>query len=452
MQRIGFIRPNIFPGRASDAMTPLVFGLLAARTPPDIETVLWDERIEPVPLDADVDLIAITAETYTARRAYQIAMHYRQRGIPVVMGGYHPTFEPDEALQFCDAVVIGDGEELWPLIIEDARAGKLQPVYRATGMADLGGPNQPDRTIFEGKRYAPVDLVQFGRGCRFNCEFCSIRAFYGSARGYRDIEDVAAEIRGLDRRHFFFVDDNLFNDREALKALLPEIVGYGKTWSCQSSIDLADDPELLELMVRSGCIAVLVGFESLDAENLKQMRKGWAIKKGTYAQRIEVLRKAGLMIYGTFVFGYDNDGWDVFDRTAEFAIGNKFFLANFNPLTPMPGTSLYDRLKTEGRLLGERWWLDEDYRYGDAAFRPRGMSPDQLTEGCLRARETFNSFGSIGRRMTDFQANAGSLERAGFYLFANLVSRREIYAKQGHRLGEAGLRLEPAARELEAAE
>jgi len=447
MRRIGFIRPNIFPGRASDAMTPLVFGLLAARTPPDIETVLWDERVEPVPLDADVDLIAITAETYTARRAYQFAMRYRQRGIPVVMGGYHPTFEPDEALRFCDAVVIGDGEELWPRIVEDARAGDLQPIYRAEGMADLAGPSQPDRTIFEGKRYAPVDLVQFGRGCRFNCEFCSIRAFYGSARGYRGVTEVAAEIRDLDRGHFFFVDDNLFNDREALKSLLQEIADCGKTWSCQASIDLVDDSEILELMVRSGCIAVLVGFESLDAENLKQMRKGWAIKKGTYAERIRVLREAGLMIYGTFVFGYDNDHWDVFDRTAEFAIYNKFFLANFNPLTPMPGTGLYDRLKAEGRLLNERWWLDESYRYGDAAFLPKGMTANQLTEGCLRARTTFNTFGSIGRRMSDFQANAGSLERAGFYLLANLISRREIYAKQGRALGEAGLRLE-----LEAAE
>ncbi len=446
MRRIGFIRPNMFPGRAADAMTPLVFGLLAARTPADIETVLWDERVESVPLDADLDLVAITVETYTARRAYQIAMRYRQRGIPVVMGGYHPTFEPDEALQFCDAVVVGDGEELWPRIVEDARSGNLQPVYRATGMADLAGVGLPDRSIFEGKRYAPADLVQFGRGCRFNCEFCSIRAFYGSATGYRNVGQVAAEIAALKRRHFFFVDDNLFNDRAALKSLLREIADCGKTWSCQASIDLADDPELIELMVHSGCIAVLIGFESLDADNLKQMRKGWAIKKGPYAERIRILRKAGLMIYGTFVFGYDNDRRDVFDRTAEFAIDNKFFLANFNPLTPMPGTGLYDRLKAEGRLLVDRWWLDEDYRYGDAAFRPQGMTANQLTEGCLRARRTFNTFGAIGRRMIDFRANAGTLQRAGFYLLANLISRREIYAKQGRPLGEAGLHpgLEPA--------
>ena len=439
MRRIGFIRPNMFPGRASDAMTPLVFGLLAARTPADIETVLWDERVEPIPLDADVDLVAITVETYTARRAYQIAMRYRQRGIPVVMGGYHPTFEPDEALQFCDAVAIGDGEELWPRIVEDARSGNLQPVYRAAGMADLAGPSRPDRTIFKGKRYAPVDLVQFGRGCRFNCEFCSIRAFYGSATGYRDVTQVAAEISDLNRGHFFFVDDNLFNDRTALKSLLLEIADCGKTWSCQASIDLADDPELIELMVRSGCIAVLIGFESLDADNLKQMRKGWAIKKGTYAERIRTLRKAGLMIYGTFVFGYDKDRRDVFDQTAEFAIDNKFFLANFNPLTPMPGTSLYERLKAEGRLLNDRWWLDEGYRYGDATFLPQGMTANQLTEGCLRARKTFNTFGAIGRRLLDFRANAATPRRIGFYLLANIISRREIYAKQGRPLGEAGL-------------
>ena len=142
-------------------------------------------------------------------------------------------------------------------------------------------------------------------------------------------------------------------------------------------------------MVHSGCIAVLIGFESLDADNLKQMRKGWAIKKGPYAERIRILRKAGLMIYGTFVFGYDNDRRDVFDRTAEFAIDNKFFLANFNPLTPMPGTGLYDRLKAEGRLLVDRWWLDEDYRYGDAAFRAVVKDDQRAAQDVLVHRDEF---------------------------------------------------------------
>lgn len=438
MKRIAFIRPNMFPGRASDAMTPLVFGLLAARTPAHMDTVLWDERLEEIPFDADVDLVAITVETYTARRAYQIAARFRRRGIPVVMGGYHPSLVPDEAGCHADAVVIGDGESLWPRVVEDAGQGRLRPVYRGPAMAPIDAGCPMDRRIFKGKSYLPLDLVQYGRGCRFNCDFCSIRAFYGRSVGRRIIPDILSEIGGLDRRHFFFVDDNLFNDTAELKSLLAGLVGRGKTWSCQVSIDIADDPALIDLMVKSGCRAVLIGFESLDDGNLRQMRKGWAVKTRSYRDRLRVLRAAGLMIYGTFVFGYDNDGPEIFERTVEFAIDNKFMLANFNPLTPMPGTRLFDRLAKEGRLTHERWWLEESYRYGGATFRPRGMTADELTQGCLDARKAFNTAGSIASRLLDFRTNARTPARAGFYLLANLISRREIHAKQGQKLGAAG--------------
>ncbi len=441
MKRIAFIRPNMFPGRASDAMTPLVFGLLAAQTPEEIETLLWDERLEDIPLDANVDLVAITVETYTARRAYQLASHYRSRGVPVVLGGYHPTFAPEEAAVYCDAVVIGDGEELWPKIIEDAKNGSLRKTYKAEGMAPINHCSVIDRRIFVGKKYSPVGLVQFGRGCRFNCEFCSIRAFYGRSIMTKEIDDVVSEIQGLPNQHFFFIDDNLFNDFERVKTLLRKLVGGRKTWSCQATVDIADDPELIKLLIESGCRAVLIGFESLDESNLSQMKKGWAIKRKSYGERLRILRDAGLMIYGTFVFGYDNDDPDVFKRTTEFAIENKFLLANFNPLTPMPGTQLFERLEREGRLIHDRWWLDETYRYGEATFHPRNMSASDLTEGCLWARKTFNTFGSISSRLMDPSANARSIKRIGFYLVTNLISRREIYSKQGKLLGDSSLKL-----------
>ena len=174
--KITFVRPNLYEGRSFDAMHPLCFAILRSLTPPDVTTAFYDERLEPIPLDEPTDLVAMTVETYTARRAYQIATAYRRRGVPVVMGGYHPTFLPEEALQFADAVVVGDAEGIWPQVVEDARCGRLQPLYRQDEFPALAG-SVPDRSIFRGKRYAPVTLVQYGRGCKYNCNFCSDPGF-----------------------------------------------------------------------------------------------------------------------------------------------------------------------------------------------------------------------------------------------------------------------------------
>ena len=184
--KITFIRPNLYDGRSSDAMHPLCFAILKRLTPPDVTTVFYDERLEDLPLDEPTDLVAMTVETYTARRAYQIAALYRSRGIPVVMGGYHPTFLPDESLQFADAVVVGDAEGIWPQVVEDARSGKLRRLYQQNEFPSLSG-SDPDRSIFKGKRYAPLTLVQYGRGCKYNCNFCSIRAFYGNSLRQRPV-------------------------------------------------------------------------------------------------------------------------------------------------------------------------------------------------------------------------------------------------------------------------
>jgi len=262
----------------------------------------------------------MTVETYTARRAYQLGDAYRRRGIPVVMGGYHPSFLPDEVLGHADAVVEGDAEGLWPQVVADARAGRLKPRYRQDGFPALAGA-RPDRSVFAGKRYAPLALVQYGRGCRYACEFCSIRAFYGASVRRRPVPEVVAEIEQAGRRHVFFADDNLFVDVPSARALFEAVRPLGITWSCQVSIDVARDPELVRLMSRSGCIVALIGFESLDAANLAQMRKGWNLRHGGYDAAIGRLQDAGIMLYGTFVFGYDRDTVASFERTLEFATG-----------------------------------------------------------------------------------------------------------------------------------
>ncbi len=433
--KITFIRPNMIERCASDAMEPLVFAILAGLTPPDVKTVLYDERLEAIPYDDPTDLVAITVETYTARRAYQIAARFRQRGIPVVMGGYHPTFLPDEVWQYADSVVMGDAEGLWEQVVRDAQAGRLQRLYRQPDYPPLQGL-KPDRRIFRDKRYAPVGLVQYGRGCRFACEFCSIDAFYGSNLRQRPVREVVAEIEVLNRKYIFWVDDNIFVNVSQAKALFEALIPLNIRWACQVSIDIAHNDRLMDLLAKSGCIIALIGFESLNEQNLVQMKKKWNLKHGDYATSVQKFHERGLMLYGTFVFGYDQDTVDSFDISLEFALRSKFYLANFNPLTPMPGAKLYDRLQAEGRLIYDRWWLDPAYRYGQATFQPRGMTADELTEGCFRVRRQFNEYRSIFKRALDFKTNCRTPDRLGLYLASNIVSRREIFKKQGQRLGE----------------
>jgi radical SAM superfamily enzyme YgiQ (UPF0313 family) len=272
-------------------------------------------------------------------------------------------------------------------------------------------------------------MVQWGRGCRFACDFCSIHSFYGTSLRTRPIEGLIEEIQALpSNRLLFFVDDNLFGRRSELIALLDALTPLERRWFCQISIDVARDEALLDRVAAAGCAGVLIGFESLDAESLAQMNKSWNSAAGSYARVVRALHQRGIAIYGTFVLGYDADTRDSIARVLEFALESRLEIANFNPLTPMPGSALYDRLLAEGRLLSPRWWLDESYRYGDCVFEPRGMRAHELAEGVFEARRRFYSWSSIGRRLI----GAASI---GLTIVANVISRREIYKKQQRRLG-----------------
>lgn len=437
MRHITFLRPSLGQGFSSDAMTPLVFAILKARTPRDIATTVIDERVEPLRM-VPTDLVAMTVETFTARRAYQIAARYRREGIPVVMGGHHPSMLPEESLEHADAVVVGDAEGAWETVLADAAAGRLQRLYRSK--PGDGGPPAYDRSVFAGRRYAPISLVQAGRGCRFACDFCSIHAFYGTYRAQRDPDDIAAEMQTLPaHRMVFFVDDNLYWRRDAFVALMRALKPLKMRWCCQITIDVARDDSLLDLMAEAGCALALIGFESLERDSLVQMRKKWNGVAGGYDDVIKRFHARGIMIYGTFVFGYDADSAVSFDRAAAFACEQSLCIANFNPLTPMPGTGLYDRLRAEGRLARERWWLDPDYRYGDPIFVPRGMSADELRKGPMRARRAFYSWPSIAGRALRGAPKWRAPYKIGTMLLANWISRREIMRKQGKPL--AGRRL-----------
>ncbi len=420
--KLTLIRPNLGDYRSTDAMPPLAMGILAARAP-RWDVAFYDEKAEALPKDDAPDLAALSVETFTARRAYEIADDYRARGVRVVMGGYHPTFLPDEALQHADTVVAGDAEGAW----EEALAGR-EGIIRGNNERPLDD-YRIDRSIYEGKKYAPIELVQYGRGCRFACDFCSIHSFYGASLRVRPLDGLIDEIETLPAsRLLFFVDDNLFGRRSELLALLQALTPLRRRWFCQISIDVARDEALLDRVAAAGCAGVLIGFESLNAESLAQMNKSWNAAAGSYARVVRALHQRGIAIYGTFVLGYDADTPDTIERTLDFALQSNLEIANFNPLTPMPGSALYDRLLREGRLLSERWWLDPDYRYGDAVFTPRGMSAQDLAGGVFEARRRFYRWSAIGRRLF----GAASV---GLTLVANVISRREIYKKQRRRLG-----------------
>ena len=420
--------------RSSDAMHPLAFAILSGMTPDIIDTFLVDERLEEISYDKDTDLVAISVESHTARRAYMIAKRFREKKIPVVMGGYHVTFMPDEALEYTDSVVVGESENLWNMLIKDFKNGSLKRVYKSSIRPSLNNLDF-DRSIFRNKKYAKIIPVQFSRGCVYNCEFCSIHAFYGTSIRYRPIADIINEIGSINSSLFFFADDNILTDREKAIDLFNALIPLKISWACQVSIDVARDTELLYLMKKSGCIAMLIGFETLDPRNLSQMNKGLAQKYGDYNLLINRIREFGILIYGTFIFGYDFDTTDSFKLTLDFALKNKLFLANFNPLIPTPGTRLYLRFQKENRLIYPKWWLSDKYRYGESTFIPKRMTPDELTKGCYWARREFNKHSSIFKRFLDFKANCNNLVNIGVFLLTNYINRREVKRKQGSILG-----------------
>ncbi|NLD45844.1 MAG: radical SAM protein, partial [Clostridiaceae bacterium] len=266
--KLTLIKPNI--GRMEHSlyvdearMEPLQLGVLAALTPSDVEVVMYDDRMEQIPYDEKTDLVAITVETYTARRAYEICEEYRKRGVRVIIGGMHVKLIPEEASLHADSIYIGDGEYLWKEVIEDARHGRLKPVYSAGTCKPQSGIITR-RDIFKGKGYLPLTLLQFSRGCRFDCSFCATSVYFNKTHTFRDIKEVIKEIEAQERKFLFFVDDNIAANTEIAKKLFRELIPLKLHWVSQASIDMTCDKELMELMVKSGCIGHVVGFESID--------------------------------------------------------------------------------------------------------------------------------------------------------------------------------------------
>ncbi|MCP4073458.1 MAG: B12-binding domain-containing radical SAM protein [Hyphomicrobiales bacterium] len=421
-------------------MEPLSVARLAGLTPPDIETSFFDDRMEKINFDASCDLVAISVETYTACRAYQIASEFRKRSVPVVMGGFHATLCTGEVSRFADHVITGDAEEAWPNFLDDFQAGKAKSLYLGTAATSLTNSTY-DRSIFLDKRYLPIGLVETARGCNRKCAFCAIQVFFERSHRRRPFAEVIAEIKEQkkSKKLFFFVDDNFVSDLKVASEFLAELTPLNVRWITQMSIDAAHNPDFLQKLKSSGCEGVLIGFESLDAQTLKEVNKSFATMKGGYEVAMKNLTRAGIRIYGTFIFGNDNDTAQSFADAVEFANRHKFYIAAFNHLTPFPGTPLYERLKTSGRLSMPDWWLNPAYRYNMVPFEPKTLTAEQVRENCVKARKAFYSPTGILRR------GFGKANRQSPFMFRhffpiNAMHRMEISIRDGFPLGDEAWR------------
>ena len=441
--KITLIKPNI--GRrehslyVDDAsMEPLQLGILAALTPADVEVVMYDDRLEAIPYSEPTDLVAITVETFTARRSYEIADEYRQRGVKVIMGGIHVKLIPDEVRPHADSIMIGDAEDKWKEMIEDARIGQLKPEYICNPVCVPQKGVLTRRDIFEGKKYMPITLLQFSRGCRFNCKYCASSVYFEQRHFTRDVDEVVMEIKAQKRKLLFFVDDNIVADKEKAKELFRALIPLKVHWVSQGSIDMLDDDELMRLMIKSGCLGHVIGFESIKPESIDNMHKGVNKKfvADNYSEAIEKLRHYGLQTWAAFTIGHDTDTLDSIEATYRFARKNKFTFSAYNILMPYPGTPLYDKLEKEGRLLYDgKWWLHEQYKFNYTAFVPKNMTPDELTEAGFMCRKKFNSVGSVIQRMFEPRTNMRNPLRFFTYIIYNPVFRKEVFEKQGMTFG-----------------
>ena len=386
-------------------------GLLkvAALTSPEWEVAILDEATQRIDFEQPADLVGITAMTCSAKRAYEIADRFRQRHIPVVMGGMHPSSLPDEALTHADSVVIGEAEGLWPSVLADVENRGLRPVYRhENGPPPLDHLPSPNWELLRGRGYLPVHFIETTRGCPLDCEFCAVSTFFGGKYRSRPLDDVLAELQSLRpfegfvmKNMVFFVDDNIVSNRAHTRALLHRIADLGIQWLGHASVNLASDPEILQLCQRSGCLGVLIGFETLSPEVMRSIGKKSRLGM-QYLDAIQKIHDHGIGIDGSFVFGFDTDDEGVFERTLDFVTRARIEIPYFSILTPYPGTRLYERLQREQRILHRDWSL---YDTSHVVSQPRRLTVDQLQAGYLQAFREAYSQSCIAARMRNTTSN-----------------------------------------------
>ena len=362
-------------------LPPLSLKQVAAATPPSWEVILVDEVHEDIPFDGRFDLVGITAMTHQALRAYEIADRFRSAGVPVVLGGIHPTVLPEEAGAHADAVVVGEAEPVWGKLLEDLLVGRLAPLYRAPiPEGDHLVIPWGRRDVLAGKKYLTTQTLQASRGCPYDCPFCITTNYFGKSFRYRDPDDVLAELRSYDGKLTVFLDDNILGDPSRARPILEGMAGMNIRWGGQGNLRFAEDPEMVKLVARSGCIGIFVGIESVTGPHANHPKTG---SRYTPVELVKRVRDAGIVLEASMVFGFDGHDEGVFEQTVRFLEECAPSLPTFHILTPYPGTALFSQFDGEGRLLHKDW---NRYDHGTVVYRPKLMTPERLYRGWQEAR------------------------------------------------------------------
>jgi radical SAM superfamily enzyme YgiQ (UPF0313 family) len=397
------IKYSLFP--------PLGLATLAGYLDEGDEVVIQDEHVEALDLSDEPDLVAIEVYITSARRAYELADHYRAKGAYVALGGLHVTALPQEAALHADTIFIGPGEDTWPDFLEDFRAGHPGRAYRSC-VRTLEGMPRPRRDLIKRHLYLVPNSIVVSRGCPHHCDFCYKDAFFRGGRSFytQTVDAALAEIERLPGRHLFFLDDNLFGDVRFAEALFDGMRGMGRLWQAAGTVQAVLRPRLLEKAAACGLRSLFIGFETLDPANLAAQRKVHNLHRD-YNAAARRLHDLGVMINGSFVFGMDEDDETVFDRTVEWAVEQGIETATFHILTPYPGTALYERMMAQGRITTHEWDL---YDTRHAVFRPAKMAAQALEAGYWRAYREFYRWDAIFRAAGKKKSVPGRLHHLAY--------------------------------------
>jgi radical SAM superfamily enzyme YgiQ (UPF0313 family) len=363
--------------------------------------MLVDEYNQKIPFSYKFDLVAITVNTPNASHCYNIATKFRNKGCKVVLGGPHPTLMPDEALDYCDYIILGEAEDIWPRFLEDFYNDKAKKKYKGERIVSLEGIPIPRRELVRG-RYFTKGAVFATRGCPYRCSYCNLKQIYDDCFRMRPIREVIEDIKSMNTRYFVFWDDNFFGDIEYAKKLMKELAKTNKKWAAQVTLERCEDEELLKLAKRSGCVYLFVGLESFSEASLRSANKSINNVK-RYKEVIDLIHRNGICVQAGIIFGFDTDTKDVFKETLEAC--NKLGIdgVTVSILTPLPRTPLYEQFKKENRLISEDW----KYYNGKTrvAFRPKNMTEQELLEGYMWFRREFYSMKSIINRLLISRTN-----------------------------------------------
>ena len=405
--------------------TGLALPLLAALTPDDWETELIYEVIEDVPFDTDADLIGVSTMGHGVIRSIDIAKEYRRRGKSVILGGYMASIMPEEAVKYCDSLIIGDAELVWQQMLSDLENGKLKKTYENPLEGNWYSTPSPQFDLLEGKNLGDFLPVQAGRGCPNSCSFCSVSCLYSGRYVKRPLPEVIRDIeqiKSLGYKKILLLDDNIFSDRKYLDSLLDTLIKLDISWMSQCEITIGKDDELLEKLQRSGCTTLSFGLESISRESLISMDKGWAVP-AEYDSLIQNIRNHGIDVSTEMVVGGEGDTLESIRMTKDFIERNKISVPRFYILTPFPGTRFFDQIKEEGRLVN-----NDIYSYDgtSAVYRPKNMTPDELTQAYWELYSELFTIKSIIKRTILRKEMLRTPARCIFNMGVNLYYREQI--------------------------